>query len=570
MPNICTGCKSTDIEVHPVSRQSECTNCGLVLSDHGIVNEIQFLDNGAGQSSAAGNFYSHEGTTNFMSSYKIGIFHRESREVTISKTKKRIESLATQLDLPQRVSDIALNFYKLCLKNGKTRGQKSSHLIGACVYLACRLEQIPYMSIDVSDMLEIDVYDLGRAFMKLKFNLCINDPNTTIMNCNIVVPSIYIERFAHKLQFGDQTQQVIRTATRLVQRMMKDSIHTGRRPSGVAGAALILAARYHNFNRTIQDVIPVIKLHESTLRKRLMEFGSTASSEMTPDEFMNSEIDDAEDPPSYKAARRKEEEDRIKEMLEKNKDFKNQFSKYQQEINKILKETRRKRKLKGLESISSFHSDYCELERNDTVQFIAEETMKSIQDYITVNNCNKSDEGSDLPEIFPSTASMGITESIEESLAIRTDEPPPEVSTQLDLEGIDDEEIDSYILSDKERELKTKYWMQLNKEYLEEMEKKKERERQEEEQRIKDGNPPKKRTCKKKVKSNLPARTAGEAMENLIREKKLSSKIDYSVLASLNGESERLSETRSTTSKASSSSRLSKLKIKFLFFIKQL
>jgi transcription factor IIIB subunit 2 len=56
-------------------------------------------------------------------------------------------------------------------------------------------------------------------------------------------------RFAHKLEFGDKTQKVSMIALRLVLRMKKDWIHFGRRPSGLCGAALLIASRLHKLNR---------------------------------------------------------------------------------------------------------------------------------------------------------------------------------------------------------------------------------------------------------------------------------------------------------------------------------
>jgi len=50
---------------------------------------------------------------------------------------------------------------------------------------------------------------------------------------------------------------------------------------GLCGAALLIAARLHNFNRKIDDIVKVVKLHESTLRKRLNEFGATTTAMLT-------------------------------------------------------------------------------------------------------------------------------------------------------------------------------------------------------------------------------------------------------------------------------------------------
>lgn len=47
---------------------------------------------------------------------------------------------------------------------------------------------------------------------------------------------MYVIRFAGSLEFGEKTKDVIDTAQRIVKRMAKDSIDSGRRPSGLCGA----------------------------------------------------------------------------------------------------------------------------------------------------------------------------------------------------------------------------------------------------------------------------------------------------------------------------------------------
>ena len=39
--------------------------------------------------------------------------------------------------------------------------------------------------------------------------------------------------------------------------------------------------RLYDFNRSIEDMVKVVKLHESTLRKRLNEFGATTTALLT-------------------------------------------------------------------------------------------------------------------------------------------------------------------------------------------------------------------------------------------------------------------------------------------------
>lgn len=549
MVDKCKNCGGVELEVDPTRGMTVCVECGVVLSERNIVSEVQYMENCHGQSSAMGQFVAHDSSA--PRPIIKGTISRDSREVTLQRAKKRISALTTKLGLGNHGVGLANEFFKMCLARGLCRGRKSSHLIGACVYMACRQEKTPYMLLDVSDAAEIDVFDLGRTFLRICTAL-----NITTMN--IIDPSIYILHFSHKLQLGDKTHDVSNTASRLVERMKKDWMHTGRRPSGICGAALLIAARFHNFNRTIQDVVKVVRVHESTVRKRLNEFGSTPSSELSLDQFMSTDLDNSEDPPAFKAARRREEEEvQLQNLMDQN-DVHNQFSEFRTEIERMLLE--HKKKLRGLYAAAAAACEYDEdsssssREKTDEVQFITEATVESMEECLEVDT-SRVDGLHTLPkEILPSTDSMGLKQSIEESMEIRPSEPAPPESGILDLEGIDDDEIDSYILTDREKEVKTNLWMNLNQEFLEEQEKKKEQERLEEEQRKKEGKPAKKRkTYRRKGANEPPANTAGEAMERVIKAKKLSNKIDYSVLKNLNGESDLVGGSRSLVSSSRSS-----------------
>lgn len=56
---------------------------------------------------------------------------------------------------------------------------------------------------------------------------------------------------------------------------------TGRRPSGICGAALFIAAHIHGFERSKKDIVAVVHICEATLKKRLIEFEKTESGSLT-------------------------------------------------------------------------------------------------------------------------------------------------------------------------------------------------------------------------------------------------------------------------------------------------
>jgi transcription factor IIIB subunit 2 len=115
-----------------------------------------------------------------------------------------------------------------------------------------------------------------------------------------ILPEDLIYRFAMKLEFGEKMSTVAETAIKLAQRMNLDWIDMGRRPSGVCGACLIVAARMHNFRRTVTEVVYIVKVTTATIQKRLDEFKLTPSSTLTVEEFLNDESRGApHDPPSF-------------------------------------------------------------------------------------------------------------------------------------------------------------------------------------------------------------------------------------------------------------------------------
>lgn len=79
----------------------------------------------------------------------------------------------------------------------------------------------------------------------------------------------------------------------------------------VYSVALLVAARLHNFNRSVREVAKVVKLSEGTIRKRLGDFKDTASSRLTIDEFLKIDLEQEHDPPSFNEAKKKSKQQQI-------------------------------------------------------------------------------------------------------------------------------------------------------------------------------------------------------------------------------------------------------------------
>uniref|UniRef100_A0A2K6L0R5 Transcription factor IIIB 90 kDa subunit n=1 Tax=Rhinopithecus bieti TaxID=61621 RepID=A0A2K6L0R5_RHIBE len=515
---VCRGCGGTDIELDAARGDAVCTACGSVLEDNIIVSEVQFVESSGGGSSAVGQFVSLDG-------------------------RRHIHHLGNQLQLNQHCLDTAFNFFKMAVSRHLTRGRKMAHVIAACLYLVCRTEGTPHMLLDLSDLLQVNVYVLGKTFLLLARELCINAP--------AIDPCLYIPRFAHLLEFGEKNHEVSMTALRLLQRMKRDWMHTGRRPSGLCGAALLVAARMHDFRRTVKEVISVVKVCESTLRKRLTEFEDTPTSQLTIDEFMKIDLEEECDPPSYTAGQRKLRMKQLEQVLSKKlEEVEGEISSYQDAIEIELENSRPKAK-GGLASLAKDGS------AEDTASSLCgEEDTEDEELEAAASHLNKdlyrellggtpgSSEAAGSPEWggrppalgslldpLPTAASLGISDSIRECISSQSSDPKDASGDgELDLSGIDDLEIDRYILNESEARVKAELWMRENAEYLREQREKEARIAKEKELGIYKEHKPKK-SCKRR--EPIQASTAREAIEKMLEQKKISSKINYSVLRGL-------------------------------------
>ncbi|KAL4794598.1 hypothetical protein BDV19DRAFT_379327 [Aspergillus venezuelensis] len=282
--------------------QKVCSGCGTVVSEANIVSEVTFGESASGAAIVQGSFVGEDQT--HVRSYGPG-FQRggtmESREITEQTGNRTINQLARALTIPESASKAAGQVFKLAVGLNFIQGRRTRTVAAVCLYIACRRQDgNTVMLIDFADVLMINVFKLGRTYKALLDELRLGG-NVFLMNP--IDPESLIYRFAKQLEFGSVTMQVASEAVRIVQRMNRDWMTTGRRPAGICGAALILAARMNNFRRTVREVVYVVKVTEITINQRLNEFSSTESGELTVDQFRSVQLENSHDPPSFNRAR---------------------------------------------------------------------------------------------------------------------------------------------------------------------------------------------------------------------------------------------------------------------------
>jgi transcription factor IIIB subunit 2 len=453
---VCKTCNSSDIEADRARGITYCTNCGNVLEESIIVSEVQIEEAAGGGCNIIGQFVSSN-DTRCISIHGLQNSLRESKEITLQNGRKLINEMGSQLRLNQHCLDTAFNFYKWAVQRGLTRGRKIRQVIAACLYIVCRTERTPHMLLDLCDIVHDDacyISSLGKLAMKFAYLLCINLPE--------IDPGLFIPRFAQKLDFGDKTHEVSETALRLVQRMNKDWMATGRRPSGLCGAALLVSARMYDFDRSLDDIVKVVKIGKTTLRKRMLEFEDTQSSNLTVDEFRTINLDELEahDPPAFTRSRKFAIIKQIEEMTNI-QEIEKEIIQLQENIETALNELNKPRGVMAkYAKLTKFEDEILgpnkdvtniDTEIKEAEEFLSEDQINLIKSIVNESQMPSTSSGSDMlneddkwNNLKPTLRSLGLVNETNNLLKAYEME-------EDDLDEDDDEEDDD--LFDEEDEL---------------------------------------------------------------------------------------------------------------------
>ncbi|KAL5708670.1 hypothetical protein ACHQM5_019436 [Ranunculus cassubicifolius] len=485
-----------------------CTTCGKVLDADVFSDEPTFFKGAGGKSQLSGSFVrSVEGAFLDTQAMKRG--------------RDEIDYLATNLNISGGDSTVgqAARFYKMAVERNFTRGRPTSLVAAACLYIVCRTSEPPkpFLLIDFSEELRVNVYVVGAVFLQLSQLLRLGD-------MVLVDPTLFIHRFTECLlkdkNIEDEraAREIKRNTRDILASMKRDWMQTGRKPSGLCGAALYISANSFGIKCSKSDIENIVHVCEATLTKRLVEFENTDSGSLTIEELNLKENE-------------LQKESRLRSVPNLGSDL-------SEDVEPLCKHEGPRRPVFAGRLCRSC-CEFVELSGGlqggaDPPAF--QRAKKEKADKVTVND--KDSESilcEEEPDPFSQTnLDVNSNEKLDPCLsegvanACHGNEdnagflPCDESET---LSDIDDTEVNGYLHNEDEKRMKTIIWETMNKEYLEEQAAK------EKELGANSAKPKKERKRRKPAlgKDAPPVEVIHEKLTKKIK----SSKINYDVLAKL-------------------------------------
>ena len=290
MATECPECGSKKLKTDEAKAEVVCLKCGLVLSDEMVDfgKEWRSFDSDSFDETARtgspkkyvklnkglvtmidrrgrdlrGNKLSTKGKAEM---YRLIKWHKRT---TVSSSTQRNLSIAltelrrvsSYLNIPETLVEAAALLYRKTLEKGLIRGRLIEAVVAAILYAVCRTYNVPRTLNEMAEASGLTKKEIGRTYRFLVRELKLSVPLTN--------PIHYIPRFAAELNLTGEVQEKGR---KIIKDAIKKGLISGRGPTGVAAAAVYIAALLHGERRTQKEVANVAGVTEVTIRNRYRE-----------------------------------------------------------------------------------------------------------------------------------------------------------------------------------------------------------------------------------------------------------------------------------------------------------
>lgn len=299
LPRVCPECGSTHLVWDYEKGELYCADCGSVIED-------SFIDQGPewrafdkeqeasrARTGAPMTFLSHDKGLateiswsnkdsygkriphkNRAQIYRVRKWHQRIRvsnaaERNLSVALQELNNVSSRMGLPKDVRETAAIIYRKAVEKNLIRGRSIESIVAASIYAACRKVGMPRTLDEVAKASELNKKKIGRAYRHLTKELNLNLKPTTANS--------YINQFCSKLKLD---KNVATRAEDVVRRATEAGITSGKGPTGVAAAAIYIAANMENQPRTQKEIADVAGVTEVTIRNRYKEISSALNMEI--------------------------------------------------------------------------------------------------------------------------------------------------------------------------------------------------------------------------------------------------------------------------------------------------
>ncbi|MEA3255276.1 MAG: hypothetical protein U9Q22_05530, partial [Candidatus Altiarchaeota archaeon] len=198
--------------------------------------------------------------------YRLRKWQRRSRmsdsvQRNLSIALPELDRMCAYLNIPNNIKEECAMWYRKAVAQRLVRGRSIESVVAAIIYLISRQHQLPKTLEELGEVSGVKRKDIGRSYRFVCRKLDIKMP--------IATPMDYVPRFASELGISGETEA---KAVEIIERAREKGVISGRGPTGVAAAAIYLAAKITNDKQTQKGIADRLAgVTEVTIRNRYEE-----------------------------------------------------------------------------------------------------------------------------------------------------------------------------------------------------------------------------------------------------------------------------------------------------------
>lgn len=185
---------------------------------------------------------------------------QSSIDRNLAQAMNELERIANQLNLPKNVREEAATIYRKAVEKGLVRGRSIESVVAAAIYAACRRTKMARTLDEISQYTKSNRKEVARCYRLLLKELDVTVP--------VSDPKDYVNRIGGLLNLSGQT---IRDAIEIIEKAKQKGLTAGKDPSGLAAAAIYIAALKNGEKKTQKEIAQVAGVTEVTVRNRYKE-----------------------------------------------------------------------------------------------------------------------------------------------------------------------------------------------------------------------------------------------------------------------------------------------------------
>ena len=184
----------------------------------------------------------------------------DSTQRNLTQALSELTRIADELNLPQNTRETAAMIYRRAVTQGLIRGRTIQSVVASAIYMACRQCEVIRSLEDVAKAATITRKEAARNYRHLYKQLEPEVPQVDKDNL--------ITKYVSQLRIGGETERLCR---RVMDQASEQRLTIGRAPEGITAAALYIACKINQEDRTQGEIAKVAQITEVTIRNRYKE-----------------------------------------------------------------------------------------------------------------------------------------------------------------------------------------------------------------------------------------------------------------------------------------------------------